>query len=175
MTTSTRVRFAICLTAFLVSAAGSWAQTNKSPVNTPVTKPGINIVTNNRRLFETWISEGNDLVSVGSGFQAIDNPITINCPASNSCTFAAEQNLQVDGSVSGNRWAICTQVDGNFMSEPLCPFLGLVSSDGTFIAGSFVQTMHGLSPGTHTVQSFVYTDAGGSRSIYAIVYRVYGP
>jgi hypothetical protein len=173
MTTSTRLKFAACMTAILLSTAGLWAQSK--PPSSPSTRAGINIITNNRKLFETWISEANDLVTVGSGFQAVDNPITINCPAPNLCTFAAEQNLQVNGSTSGNRWAICTEVDGNFMSEPLCPFLGLVSSDGTYIAGSFVQTMHGLSPGQHTVQTFVYSDLGLSRSIYAIVYRVYGP
>ena len=70
---------------------------------------------------------------------------------------------------------ICTQVDGAFMAEPLCPFLGVVPSDGSFLAGSFAQSKTGVSVGNHTVQSFLFTNNGGSRNIYEIVYRVYVP
>ena len=58
------------------------------------------------------------------------------------------------------------------MAQPNCPFLGVIPSDGTYVAGSFAQNTS-VSPGTHTVQTFVYTDNGANRSIYEIQYQVY--
>jgi len=120
------------------------------------------------------ISQNSDLVAVGPGFVAVDSPITINCPVA-SCTFEVDQNLQASTAVANNRWAICTQLDGSFMAEPLCPFLGKLPSDGSYQAGTFVQTATHVATGVHTVQTFIYTDFGGNRSIYAMVYRVYTP
>ena len=120
------------------------------------------------------ISQNSDLVAVGPGFVAVDSPITISCPVA-SCTFEVDQNLQASTTVANNRWAICTQLDGSFMSEPSCPYLGKLPSDGSYQAGTFVQTATHVPNGTHTVQTFIYTDFGGNRSIYAMVYRVYTP
>jgi len=117
---------------------------------------------------------GNGLEAVGPGFVAIDAGKTLLCPNDGgSCRIEADQNVQVtDGPGGNNRWAICTQVDGSFMAQPLCPFLGVINPD-IFQAGSFIQTQSGIGPGTHTVRSFIFTDAGATRSIYTIVYRLY--
>jgi hypothetical protein len=135
-------------------------------------------VTSKRKLKRNFISQDSGSVAVGAGFQPVDAPTTINCPSTpytSTCTIEAEQHLQVKGSTAGNSWAICTQVDGAFMGEPLCPFLGVVPSDGTLIFGSFAQTKTGVSVGDHTVQTFVYTANGATRSIYEIAYRLYVP
>ena len=135
-------------------------------------------VTSKRKLKGNYISQDNSLASVGAGFQPIDALTTINCPSTtgtSTCTIEADQHLQVSGSTTANRWAICTQVDGAFMAEPLCPFLGDVPSNGSFTSGSFAQSKTGVSVGNHTVQSFLFTDNGGNRNIYEIVYRVYVP
>jgi hypothetical protein len=135
-------------------------------------------VTSKRKLKRNFISQDSGSATVGVGFQPVDAPTTINCPSTpytSTCTIEAEQHVQVKGSTTGNSWAICTQVDGAFMGEPLCPFLGVVPSDGTFTFGSFAQTKTGVSVGDHTVQTFLYTANGGARHIYEIAYRLYVP
>jgi hypothetical protein len=128
----------------------------------------------NRKLQSTTQSYSNNATSVGAGFVVIDSPLTFKCPAG-GCTVSAEQNVQVAGSVADNRWAICTTLDGTYMSQPNCPYLGYVTSDGSYEAGSFVQNASGVTAGTHTLQTQLYTDDGGTLSIYNIVYRLYTP
>ncbi len=128
----------------------------------------------NRKLVSTTQSYGEPGTSEGASFVAIDSPLAFICPAG-GCTVSAEQNVQLSGSVAGNRWAICTAVDGNYMDQPDCPYLGYVSSDGSYLAGSFVQNMSGVTAGKHTLQTFLYTDDGATLSIYNIVYRLYTP
>ena len=45
------------------------------------------------------------------------------------------------------------------MTQPFCPYLGVIPADGTYVTVFFRQnTMVG--PGRHTVQTFLYTDSG---------------
>ena len=150
------------------SSASPTASTSHSTGVTP------NAVVKQRVLKVTARSQGGAIVAVPSGFQPIDGVTTLHCPGTTTCTFEADQNVQVRGSTANNAWAICTQVDGAYMTQPSCPFLGNVPN-GFFGAGSFVQTQTGLSAGNHTVQTFLYTDDGADRSIYTILYRVYTP
>lgn len=132
------------------------------------------VVSSGRVLKQSHIVSDTAIVTVGAGFQPIHAALVINCPGTvgTTCTLGAEQNVQVRGASAG-RWAICTQVDGFFLSQPSCPFLGSVPTDNSFIAGSFAQSATNLSIGAHTVQTFLYTDGGGDLSIYNITYRIY--
>lgn len=124
-------------------------------------------------LKKTIVNQDSAVVGIPGGFAALDSPTTVVCPGtSGNCLIAADQNVQVVGSGAG-RWAICSQVDGLFMNPP-CPFLGRVPTNGDFVAGAFSQNAT-VSAGSHTVQTFVFTDAAGSKSIYNINYRVYKP
>jgi len=145
-----------------------------SPLAGKVAPGTPNPVSGAKTLRVTLVSQDNNLVAVGAGFQAVDAVTSINCPAA-SCTFSAEQNLQVQNSIAGNRWAICTAVDGNFMNQPLCPYLGTLPSDSSYVGGSFSQSQIGVAGGVHTLQTYVYTDFGVNRSIYSIIYRIYTP
>jgi hypothetical protein len=151
------------------SLKGASPLTGKVSPQVPLPVSGV------KRLLRSRISWDNNLVAVGSGFVAIDAATTINCISTSTCTYEAEQNVQVQNSIAGNKWAICTAVDGNFMAQPLCPFLGILPADSSFVGGSFAQTMSGLAPGGHSVQTFIYTDSGANLSIYEITYRVYRP
>jgi len=162
-----------------VAQAGNKAQGRQSasaasPLTGKVAPGTPDPVSGAKTLRVTLISQDNNLVAVGAGFQPVDAATTINCPAA-SCTFSAEQNLQVQNSIAGNRWAICTSVDGTNMNQPLCPFLGNLPSDSSYVAGSFSQSQIGVPGGVHTIQTFVYSDSGLNRSIYSIIYRVYTP
>ena len=121
-----------------------------------------------------FIYEPTGSITVPAGFQPIHPPKTINCTGSGTCTVGFEQNVQIKGSTADNTWAICQQVDGAFLTEPSCPFQGAVPN-GTFGSGSFAQQKTGLSLGTHTVQTFVYTDKGAEVGIFNIIVRLYKP
>ena len=121
-----------------------------------------------------FIYEPTGTITVPAGFQPIHPPKTINCTGTGTCTAGFEQNVQIKGSTADNNWAICQQVDGAFIAEPSCPFLGAVPN-GTFGSGSFAQQKTGLSIGTHTVQTFVYTDKGAEVGIFNIIVRIYKP
>jgi hypothetical protein len=158
-----------CLIASVASAQDT------SPAQGATASSSAALSLANRVLKKSYINSDSGLVAVGAGFQAVDGPTNVNCPGTSGvCVIEADQHLQVISGVSGNRWAICTAVDGNFMADPLCPFLGIATTSN-FEARSFTQTQHGVSFGNHTVQTFVYSDAGLSRSIYEITYRVYKP
>lgn len=182
---SSRLKLGALLSTILViagalavlSAAPTRSTENRSLRGSPIsglTKTQPQTLIFNRTLRSTTQSYSNNEGSVAAGFVDIDSPITFKCPTG-GCTVSAEQNVQVSGSISDNRWAICTTVDGTYMSQPECPYLGYVPSDGSFAAGSFVQNMSGVTPGNHTLQTQLYTDDGGTLSIYNIVYRLYTP
>jgi hypothetical protein len=113
-------------------------------------------------------------ITIPSGVVALDSPGTINCPGtSGTCTLEIDQHVQVGGSqVASNQVGICTMVDGAFLP---CPILGVVPLSGFWATPSFVQVRSGLGLGSHTVQTFVSTVAGGSRSSYSVTYRIYKP
>lgn len=126
------------------------------------------------KLKSTAISSGNLGATVPAGFAALDAPLVITCPGHSTCTIAAEQNVQVRGSTANNAWAICTKVDGNYMTQPSCPFLGYTGTS-YYLGGSFSQSQTGFTPGNHTVQTEVYSSNGMDVYNYAINYRVYIP
>jgi hypothetical protein len=140
--------------------ASKSSQASKAPVTTPSL-----VLIRNKMVFD------NATVPVGAGFQPIDPGVTLVCPFGASCVITAEQNVQVRGAAASNRWAICTQVNGVFMSEPLCPFLGFVPV-GSFGANSFEQH-RSIGPGTHFIRTFLFTDFGADRSIYHLEYSIY--
>jgi hypothetical protein len=156
-----------------LSASSPATLRGASPVH-GVSTPQAPILIFNRKLVSTTQSYSNGVGAVGAGFQAMDSLLNFTCPAA-TCTISAEQNAQVDGLTTGNEWAICTQVDGNYMAQPNCPFLGYVSSDGSFVTGGFVQNMNGVAKGNHTIQTFIYTVNGANLGIYNITYRLYTP
>jgi hypothetical protein len=123
------------------------------------------------KLKNTVIVAGSSFVDLGAGFQPIDGPQDLECK-SKRCTYEVDQNVQVSGSTDSNSWAICTQIDGVFMTAPNCPFLGLVPN-GPYGAGSFVQTQSGLAKGPHQLRTFLYTEFGAELANYTLIYRVY--
>ena len=132
-------------------------------------------VTRRLKLYQTRISsECCGIVAVAGGFQPLDGTSTLPCPAvAVDCVIVAEQNVQMRSATAGNNWAICTQVDGVFLTNPSCPFLGPPAFLSTFITNSSAQSSGALAPGAHNVQTFIYTDAAADRGIYEITYSLY--
>jgi hypothetical protein len=107
----------------------------------------------------------------GGDFQAVDTPVTFKCLL--PCTLEIEQSIQVnDGDSTVNWWSGVVQVDGSYL--PYSPYIGETPSDGSYVVGTVNQSTW-LAPGTHTVQSFVYSLDGLTVEDYHMNYRVYVP
>ena len=156
-----------------LSAASPSRSLQSSPVRGVSNKQAPDLIFN-RKLISTTQSYSNNEATGNVGFTPLDGVLNFNCPAA-TCSVSAEENVQVSGTTTSNRWAICMTVDGSFVGQPDCPYLGYVSSDGSFVAGSFTQNMSGVTRGAHTLQTQVYMDNGGTLSIYNITYRLYTP
>ncbi|HEY6290932.1 MAG TPA: hypothetical protein VI455_05125 [Terriglobia bacterium] len=126
-------------------------------------------------LSATYFSWGNIQREVSSGYQALDAPTKVSCQFASGCTIGVEQQVQVGlVKTSNNGWAICTQVDGNYIDTPGCAWQGYIPPDGFYIVGSFSQQTS-VAFGNHTVQTFIYTTYGAQEDTYNIIYRVYQP
>jgi hypothetical protein len=167
----------LTLTAVLASVITLVALTSAQAGHTPSASPvkgqrvSPNTVSGPKKLLQTKFSYGVG-GAVAAGYAAIDSPINFACPGTTTCAYEAEQHVQVAGSTDGNLWAICTQIDGSFLSQPSCPFLGTVPN-GTFGTGTFTQGASGIAHGPHTIQTFIYTEDGATVYNYQITYRVY--
>jgi hypothetical protein len=124
-------------------------------------------------LIKSTFESSNNLNAVAGGFVALDGVLKIKCPYK-TCTLEIDEHVQMGQSGASNRWAICAQVDGNFLTTPSCPYLGYLNSDGSFLGGAFAQYAS-ITKGAHTAQVFTYTDAAAAQSIYEITYRLYRP
>ena len=109
-------------------------------------------------------------ISLATGFNNLDAPLTITCPAA-GCTIAADFTVQMSGT-AGELWAVCSLVDSTFMG-PACPYLGPLA--GGYQAGAFSENSGHLTAGAHTVQSQIYTSSGGTLGAWTINYRQYKP
>jgi hypothetical protein len=164
----------IVAASLALSAASPDRLLRNSPVRATSQPQAPTLIFNRKLVSSTQSYSALGVGTVSAGFVAMDSLVTFKCP-SPSCTASAEQSVQIGGSVSGNRFAICTYVDGAEMTQPYCPYLGYVSSDGSFVSGSFTQSASGITPGNHTLQTFLYTDDGGDLGIFNITYRLYTP
>ncbi|MFZ0286217.1 MAG: hypothetical protein WAL32_13395 [Terriglobales bacterium] len=131
----------------------------------------------NRQLLSTTQSYGlANIVSGGDAYVAIDAPLKFTCPSGTTCTVSVDQNTQMGGnSASLNGFSICTALDGTFMSQPSCPTLASLPTDGSYFSGSFVQSASNLKSGPHTIQTFVFTNARATVYTYNFTYRLYKP
>lgn len=111
-------------------------------------------------------------ITAGSENNPIDDVTTFKCPW-RGCTLEIEQSVQMcNGSVSSNRWATLVQVDGTWAGYS--PYVGEVPADGDCVLATTNQTTP-VTPGKHTVQSFVYADDAAELANWHINYRVYIP
>jgi hypothetical protein len=101
------------------------------------------------------------------------NPVfktTITCPYT-SCTFGFEDMIQIARIPSGNRWAICGQVNNVFT---ICPFQGIGLPDD-YSVGTFLQSFGPVGPGTYTLIVFVYVTSPTNMANSEAIYRLYTP
>ena len=129
----------------------------------------------NRKLASTSVSLGEDVQDYGPGKVAVDSPLTFVCPKG-GCTVTAEMQVQMGfNTTSGNRLALCAELDGGDMPPIGCPNVLDLPTNGDFVVGTFSFAQSAVTAGTHTLQGFVDTTDGATRANYIITYRLYTP
>ena len=128
-------------------------------------------------LYATYAKYNNTVTFKPSGYAQLDDATTVTCPGPSSCLIEFDQFVEVGGSGSDNPWAIWSALDGNLVSEPDGPWQGYVNFGGNYFwkTGSGFQFAGGVSPGQHTVQTYVYSQDGVEVGIWALKYQVYQP
>jgi hypothetical protein len=118
----------------------------------------------------TYINNGNYNSSVAAAkFTPIDPALSVSCPGSSTCTIEADMWIQNVSDGGGN--TVCLFVDGSESSG--CPY-ETSGTSGIYdtISVSWPVT---VEHGTHTVQTYVYSNDGEFVGFYTTNYRVYTP
>ncbi len=124
--------------------------------------------------YQTFAKYSNSIKFVGAGDQPLDTgATTITCPGPGSCLIEIDDFVQIGSNAADNLWSICAKVDGVYVDTPYGPYQGYTHIAGQYLysVGSFVQFAV-VSPGTHTVQTFIYSQDGLTESIWSISYKV---
>lgn len=168
----------LCLAAlFLPSVARIDAGNAEKQIQGPLSPDTVRLAPNapaaasKHKMKNTLVNAGFGAAAT-SGFVALDAPSSLDCTTT-TCSYEVVQNVQVLSGTAGNRFAICTQIDGTYMGTPNCAYLGVIANDGFYHAGTFLAIQGGIPFGPHTVQTFLYTDNGSTVGNWGVTYHVY--
>ena len=175
MTTRNLFKFVVTLALVFAVAGGYSVFTAKASMESVSSVRGIAappVTTGKEILNRTKILSGSSGVALPTGSFVVIDGVNLACPSPGTCTYSAENWLQVNASATSN-WAILTQIDGTFIGQG-GPYLGTVGTD--FVGGSWSDTGTGFTPGNHLVQTVGFMrDQPGTAFNYNFVYHVYKP
>ncbi len=175
MTIRNAFKFAVTL-ALVFAVVGAYGVfTAKASMESISSVRGVNhppTVSGNKTLKKTVFASGFSGVSLPVGtFVTIDGA-KFSCGAPTTCTYQAENWLQIGASATSN-WALLTTLDGSFIGDG-GPYLGPVGTD--FTGGSWMDVSTSVGPGSHTLQTQAFMrDASATAFNYSIVYQQYKP
>ncbi len=152
--------------------AAAQPSSSPAPLSGPAAPPATVTTSTTETLQYSVIQYTGAGTALSPGFNAVFQTV-VNCPAF-GCTFGFEDMIQVGLSgTTGNRWAICGEVDGNFINPP-CPFQGVVP-EGLYETRNSLQSWVHVGAGAHTLTVLVYVDAAATLGNCEAIYRVYAP
>jgi hypothetical protein len=115
---------------------------------------------------------GSSGVALAVGGLTLIDQASLTCPGPGTCTFTADEWLQVKASTTSN-WAVASELDGNFMSGGGA-FQGEIGTN--YAVGSWSESSKHVAAGTHLIQTFGYMrDNPGTAGEYNFNYRVFQP
>lgn len=168
----------VLLMALIGTVASLGAQDFAQSALSPLTSLGNDIaIGGSHTLYTSLVHYNNTIIVEGGGNQPLDEETTVTCPGPGDCLIEFDRYVEIADYATGNRWAICSKLDGVFVTTPECPYQGYTHVAGEYPAkvGSFVQFAGSVSPGTHAVRTFIYSDNGLTVGAWSILYRVYTP
>lgn len=158
----------------LVGAAQ--ASLKASPAVGGASAKPFSVQVTNEKMVDSALTRGFSGVTTGSGtFTPVDAVSTVHCPAKAlSCSIDADMAVELlDASgLSGNQFAICLAIDGNLLS---CNYTDVAPLDGYYRTWDSLQSAGPYAPGSHTVQTEIYTAAPVSLAYFYSTYHVYKP
>jgi hypothetical protein len=159
------------------AAAGSVSGHHSSGPTGPLLKghqAPQNVATVTMKLHDSVIASGDSGANLTpGGFTPIDAGEQIHCASTGTCTLEADMSVQAQGTGSGNEWAICFYVvDLGYYAS--CPYYGNLDSS-FFENGTQIESIGSgaIPPGTHTVQTQVFSLTGGTVYNYSLTYHAY--
>src|SRR4051812_48340754 len=69
------------------------------------------------QLISSRISQSSTDVVINRKTALEPKTVDLTCPGPTTCTLVAEQHVQIEGTGTGNKWAVCSHIDGAFMVE----------------------------------------------------------
>ena len=134
--------------------------------------PGASSTTNAHKLVAVVIDTGSPDLSLVPGFNTVDST-TATC-AKPSCTISVNIATEAGGqSSTGNLWAACAVVDGNYAANG-CPYLGELPADGSY-ASNFARQTFAVARGSHSVSFQIYVINAAVAGLYDVQYQVLAP
>jgi hypothetical protein len=123
--------------------------------------------------FQRFVS-GDAGISVPAGDQAtLIDGLAMTCPSSGTCTYTADEWMQVASSTSTTNWAVASSLDGNYMTGG-GPFEGVIGTD--YAVGSWSERSASVNPGSHSIKTYAFMrDEAGSVANYNFNYRIFKP
>jgi hypothetical protein len=164
----------------MLSAQDRAVPAGAAPVNSQVGQgKGLPPAGGSHTLQSTYFSNGNRFSGMvaPATFVGVDSVQNITCPGTGTCSIEADMWVETGNIDLGtpNNFAICAAVDGVFFENGTCYYTANTPSDFSFVTGTRSDTIGGISAGTHTVQTFIYSNNGTAVQQYNISYRVYKP
>jgi len=164
----------------LLSAQSQSTSPGAAPANPPLQRSVNPPAGANHILQGTYFSVGNHFSAMAppATYTPVDNPQTIQCPGSSgTCTIEADMWVETGNTSIGtpNNFALCASVDGVFIENGACYYSADTPNDASFVTGTRSDTRGGYAVGSHTVQTYIYTNNGTPVQQYNVSYRVYKP
>lgn len=142
----------------------------------PPPENGDNTLSTAHLLKGTYFNSGN----WGGGFFAggnvaypVDNQLTVSCPGTTTCTIEADQFVEEGNAPTASSGGLCLDVDNGGWFY--CWDSGYSQGPNIYGAFSEIFNVSGLKPGSHTVQTWLFSWSGTDLYQYYITYHVYTP
>jgi hypothetical protein len=169
----------VAAAAIMALTLGGVAQASKhvssSPVRGAAAKVRPNNPTTGKLLKNNIVANGFSGAATVSGFNNVDSPHNIICPATKApCQIEMIAMIQFDSGAGGGAPganAVCLLVDGGTYNT--CPYMNAGGGNGFFTADTATGYVQ-VAAGTHTVQTQLYVAGSSTIYNYDIAYHEYG-
>lgn len=165
----------------LLAAIGGWGAASvygagrPSPtVSGTPERGGTSFVAKNQALLKTFLSRGDDTVSIPAvTFTQVGPNVKVNCPGKKgSCIVTADVHVQLTAPDQTNV-ALCPYLDGDGHAAQTTCDLNIGSSSGVLYQSHEYLHTYKVPHGTHTFQMKVWSSQASSSFGYSYVYNVY--
>jgi hypothetical protein len=180
MTVRNAFKFVVVLALVFAVAGGYGVFTAKANSNSAnaVSKLDLNAphsVSGKEALqFQRFVSGNAGGLSIPAGDVAtLIDGLSMKCAGPGTCTYTADEWLQVVSSTGTTNWAVAGFLDGTVMTGE-GPYQGVIGTD--FASGSWSERSASVGAGTHSVQTYAYSrDQNAGAYNYNFNYRVFKP